>query len=195
MENRKHGGKERTIRMRLFFAICLDEAAKDSLCAAMEAMRPGFERAGFTPRENLHLTLVFLGETPPARLPALRAAMDAVSAEPFPLCVGGVGCFRQPGGRLYWAGVERSGPLMALYDSLRAELERRGFRVDARPYRPHLTLARRAVLREDDTGSAIAVPVIRVDVKRFSLMRSDLGGGRPVYTELAGKELGKAAEP
>lgn len=175
--------------MCLFFAICPDEPAKDSLCAAMEAMRPDFERADFTPRANLHLTLAFLGETAPARLPALRAAMDAVRAGPFPLCIGGVGCFRQQEGKLSWAGVERSGPLLALFDSLCAELRRRGFPTDARPYRPHLTLARRAVLREDRAGSAAAVPVTRVRVDRFRLMESRLGGGRPVYTELAARKL------
>lgn len=178
--------------MRLFFALKFSEAVKDALCAAMDRMRLCCAQGRFTPRANLHLTLVFLGEVPPERLPDVREAMEEVSAGRFALEIGGVGCFRQRGGYLYWAGVERSVPLCSLYGSLCGELQKRGFSIEERPYRPHLTLVRQAVLKDDCDRSAFTVPVLRTRAENFSLMLSERRDGRQVYTEIGSRKLEEA---
>jgi 2'-5' RNA ligase len=178
--------------MRVFFAVRLSEEIQDRLCSVLHRLRPCCAKGRFTPRENLHVTLVFLGETAPERLPETRAAMEAVSAEPFSLHIGGMGCFRRSGGDLYWAGVERSAPLCRLYDSLCGELQKRGFPTDDRPYRPHLTLVRQAVLSEGCDRGAFVVPAMRMKVEKFSLMKSEQAGGRRLYTEIGAKNLERA---
>jgi 2'-5' RNA ligase len=176
--------------MRLFYAVEFNTPEKEALCAAMERMKPCFIRGRFTPRENLHLTLLFLGATDEARLGGAYAAMDAVTVKRFALCVGGVGFFRQNGAAaLCWAGVESCTPLQALHSSLNAALRERGFRTETSPYRPHVTLIRRAALREGCGRGTLTVPVMRVSVEQFSLLRSDLGGREPVYTVLHTKRL------
>ena len=50
--------------MRLFTAINFDDNIKDALSAAISELKARGIRGTFTLRENLHLTLVFLGETP-----------------------------------------------------------------------------------------------------------------------------------
>lgn len=175
--------------MRLFYAIEFDRTVKDSLCAAMDKMKPCFIQGRFTPRENLHLTLVFLGEISGTRLTEACAAMDSVSAKRFSLCIGGVGFFRQTNSNLCWAGVETGEQLQTLYTSLCAELRERGFRTGTSPYRPHLTLVRQAILQEGCNRRSLTVPVIRVPVEQFSLIKSELGGRKPVYTVLHTKEL------
>lgn len=175
--------------MRLFFAIELGGAAKDALCEAMDRIRPCCEQGRFTPRANLHLTLVFLGEVPPERLAEARQAMAETDAAGFTLQIGGLGCFRQRGGYLYWAGVERSAPLLALHASLCARLRSHGFRVEERIYRPHLTLVRQAALKPDCDRSVLTVPALRSPAERFGLMLSERRDGRPVYTELFGRPL------
>lgn len=175
--------------MRLFFAVTFPSEIKDRLCAVMENLRPCCAEGRFTLRENLHLTLVFLGEIPNEKLPAVQAAMEATSADPFPLHIGGMGCFRRNGGDLYWAGVERTQPLCSLYDSLSAELQKRGFTAESRTYRPHLTLVRQAVLTEGCDRSAFTVPVMKMNVEKFSLMKSERVGGRLLYTEIGSKNL------
>lgn len=175
--------------MRLFFAIGFSGAVKDALCAAMERMRVCCAQGRFTPRANLHLTLVFLGEVPSERLPDAREAMEEVSAGSFALQIGGMGCFRQRGGYLYWAGVERSAPLLFLYNTLCEKLQTHGFRFDERPYRPHLTLARQVVLKDDCDRSALTVPVVQTRAESFSLMLSERRDGRTVYTEICGRQL------
>lgn len=179
--------------MRLFFALGFSEAVKDALCAAMERMRPCCAQGRFTPRANLHLTLVFLGEVPPEKLSDAREAMDGVSAASFALQIGGMGCFRQRGGYLYWAGVERSIPLLSLYDSLCEQLQRHGFRFEERAYRPHLTLVRQAILREDCDRSVFTIPVLRSQADSFSLMLSERRDARQVYTEIGSRKLQEEA--
>lgn len=177
----------------MFFAIWLDETLKDALCGVMERLRPCCEQGRFTPRENLHLTLVFLGEVQPARLTDLKEAMEEVSAGSFALQVGGMGCFRQRGGYLYWAGVERSAPLLSLYDSLSGALRRHGFGVEERAYRPHLTLVRQAALRENCDRSSFTVPVMESHVESFRLMLSERRDGRPAYTVIGERKLREEA--
>lgn len=176
--------------MRLFFSLEFDEAARDMLCAAIDRIRPCCAQGRFTPRENLHLTLVFLGEVPPASLSSAEAAMEEVTCKSFELEIGGIGCFRQHGGSLYWAGVERSEPLCALYSALCGALRGHGFSVEDRPYRPHLTLVRQAVLKAGCDRSALTVPVLRARADAFSLMLSELRAGHRVYTEIGKRKLG-----
>lgn len=180
--------------MRLFFSIEFSEPVRDALCEAMERIRPCCEQGSFTARENLHLTLVFLGEVSSVRLPAVKEAMEEVSIAGFPLQVGGIGCFHQRSGSLYWAGVETSEPLRSLYESLCSALTKRGFAIEKREYRPHLTLVRKAVLKEGCDRSALAVPVLRTQADSFSLMLSEVRNGRRVYTTLAKKALGGLPE-
>lgn len=175
--------------MRLFFAILFPETVKDGLCAAMEKMRPCFPGGNFTRRENLHLTLAFLGEAGPAQAESAREALRAVRAAPFRLQIGGIGCFRRGGGDIYWAGVEKSRPLAALHDALNAQLRARGLRTEDQPFRPHLTLVRRAVLAPGCDRGVFDVPVTRMRAEKVSLMESRREEGRLVYLEKDFQEL------
>lgn len=170
--------------MRLFYAVLLPEEIRDILCALMDRMRPRFRSGVFTRRENLHLTLAFLGEMDPEQIRAARAALEALRAEPFPLRFGPAGRFRRSGGDVYWAGVERSRELEELHGMLNRELCDRGLPVDGRPFRPHLTLVRQGV-PADGFGGQFDVPALRMRIDRVSLMESGRIGGRLVYTEKA----------
>ena len=175
--------------MRLFIAVLFPETFKDGLCAAMEKMRPCCEQGVFAGRDNLHLTLAFLGEVASSQAGSAHAALKAVRAGPFPLEIGGIGCFRRAGGDLYWAGVEKSRALGGLYDALKAELRARGLRTEARPFYPHLTLVRQAVLKSGCDRRAFSVPVMRMRVEKISLMESRRERGRLVYLEKDSQEL------
>ena len=62
--------------MRLFLAILFEEPVKDRLCEAMELIRRSTRTSRLTRRENLHLTLVFLGELREAG--KVREAMEEI---------------------------------------------------------------------------------------------------------------------
>lgn len=61
--------------MRLFIAINFDDTELDAFEAARERLRDQAGAANYSRRENLHLTLAFLGEQPPARMGEISGAM------------------------------------------------------------------------------------------------------------------------
>ena len=168
--------------VRLFIALPLPDEVRRAALAGIDALRRQGVSAGFTRPENLHVTLAFIGESD--RTAALQRCIDAACGAPFLLTVGGSGRF----GDLIWAGVRVSPPLAALERRLRAALRAEGFRVDERPFRPHITLARAA---QGATTPEIAETGATAD--RVSLMKSERIGGRLVYTALYTRRM-KAAE-
>lgn len=174
---------------RLFVAVLFDKPVLDGLCNAMEALREHTEQGNFTLRENLHLTLVFIGETPCAA--DVRQAMDAVCMQPFPLKIAGLGRFRRDGGDICWAGVEISSMLSDLYHTLVRSLSAVGFTPENRPYTPHLTLGRKVVLAPEFDLKAFGayIPELSMTVRKISLMKSERIYGKLTYTEIYSKAL------
>ena len=103
--------------------------------------------------ENLHVTLLFLGEVEELDLvPICRIAKaEAEKVPPFTLEITGLGCFPNPRRpKILWVGVgEGTNELTQLHDGLEAPLMKLGcYRREDRAYHPHLTLGR--LNQEDD---------------------------------------------
>lgn len=175
--------------MRLFVAINFSDEVKDGLCAVINELQSLSQRGSFTRRENLHLTLAFLGES--AKLSAIEHAMDAVTAEPFELTVGGFGRFRRNGGDIYWVGVEKSTSIQRLHRLLWDELSKIGFQPEDRPFQPHLTLGREIMVNSDFQAKEFEKKVIpmHMNIGKISLMKSERIQGRLTYTELYERKL------
>lgn len=127
--------------MRLFLGIELPLFWREALDRGAAGLRRAGVRANFTRTDNYHLTLVFLGETD--RAEAAAAALHQVEASPFPLRSASPGCFSKKGGDIWWLGVEPLPGLMAVQRQLEGALRDAGFSPEGRPYRPHITLARK----------------------------------------------------
>lgn len=174
--------------MRLFYAVILDRNCKAALEAGCRALGPYLERGRFTRTENLHLTLVFLGE---ADLDAAKSCLHRLRAVPFEIAIAGLGRFRQPGGDVLWAGVQPIEGLLRAQKSLEDLARQAGFPVEDRPYRPHLTLARRVRLAPgtDLSGLDSLLPSRKMQVSAVSLMESRRENGRLRYVERDRKSL------
>ena len=164
--------------MRLFIAINLSPAMKGALTAVQDALYDRGVRGHFSPEENLHLTLAFIGEYPSPE--AVLEALSTIRFEPFPLALEGMGCF----GDLWWAGLKASGPLDDLVRRVRRALAERGIPFDRKRFSPHVTLIRRA---EGRLGGVQLEPA-SMTVEAVSLMRSDRGKRGMIYTEVGGIE-------
>lgn len=124
---------------RVFLGLALPEAAKDRLLT----WNADIAGARWQRRDQLHLTLCFLGEVAPERMPVVFRALDDLEAPAFALEPAGVDCFGDPGKpRNLWAGVRPEEPVRALYEALCQRLGRSGFPMEARHFHPHITLAR-----------------------------------------------------
>ena len=160
--------------MRLFIAINLSDAMKNALESTQDQMYDNGVRGNFTPRENMHLTLAFIGEYPDKD--RVMDALATVSFSGFPLSLKGMGSFRD----LWWAGMDESAPLAAVARRIRRALADNGIPFDRKKFSPHITLIRKARgkmpgLRPETAG---------MTVNRISLMRSDRGKNGMIYTEV-----------
>ena len=175
------GERRRKNAVRLFVAILFPKNIREELSDSMRRLRAQGVRGNFSRDENLHLTLAFLGET--EDLEGACRAVDSVDAAPFRLSFAGSGAF----GDILWTGISDSPQLRSCVRTLRAALRERGVWFDSKPFRPHVTLVRRASGAE---GVKIPVPKTPFTVSRISLMRSErTEGGRLIYTEAYGADL------
>jgi 2'-5' RNA ligase len=135
--------------VRLFVALEIPSAVRDHLAALIKelgALDPpaSGRKVRWVRPANLHVTLKFIGEVPPARLNAIGDALSTVRSEqPAELRFRGLGFFpseRRP--RVLWAGVEASPTLVSLAVDVDECLEKPGVERERRPFTPHLTLAR-----------------------------------------------------
>lgn len=177
--------------MRLFIAINLTSEIKDYLMAAIQELKKEAFKGNFTHRENLHLTLVFLGELSEEKTGIIEPAMNQIIGEPFLLSLSGFGKFKRNSGDIYWAGVDKSEALILIQKQLIGELEKAGFSLENREYAPHLTLGREVRLADPSGNIYESLPAAKQEmtVSRISLMKSERIDGKLVYSEIYGREL------
>lgn len=162
-------------KQRLFFALW----PTAELAARMHALaRSSVRRGRVIPAEKLHVTLAFLGELSDEGRAAASAAGDRVSGEAFELSLSQLGCWRRRG--IAWLGTDETPEaLLRLHQSLGLALDEAGLPTERRPFRPHVTLARRAVVAPQRLDGVLHWPV-----HEFHLMASVLGPDGAVYTSV-----------
>ena len=153
---------------RLFLALWPDDSVRRQLTAWRDSWH--WPHAAVPVHdERLHLTLHFLGDVERARLPALR-----VSVTPFELSFGSNALW--PHGIAVLEPLAIPPALAQLQGALGQLLTDAGLPLDTRPYRPHVTMARRAV----QAALPAAGPSFTWTVDSYALVESS--GGR--YTVL-----------
>lgn len=149
--------------MRLFFAIALDEPLRLSAANAAEGLQRRLAHARnaravkWVERENLHVTMRFLGEVDDDRARSMiEWAHGPLSHDAFELAVGGAGAFPPSGApRVLWIGIGRGADdARAVFDLLEQRVTSLGFEPEGRAYTPHLTLGR---VREIDRAHGRAL--------------------------------------
>jgi RNA 2',3'-cyclic 3'-phosphodiesterase len=174
--------------LRLFVAIEIPDAVKDTVEEAFASWRETFPKARWVPRENMHVTLKFLGRTWPRLADWVPAQVEAAAAEvePFPARLRGVGSFPSAKrGRALWAAFEGPDRLGELAASIEAALAGE-FPTEKRPFHPHLTVARSdPPLKLPAAFSGTELESEEWGVERVTLFRSHLGRPAPRYEPLA----------
>lgn len=136
---------------RLFIAVDLPAEVRAQLDDLQVRLKTGCRfvdsHPKWVPVQNLHITLVFLGQIADSRVPEIHESMrkSVVGAEGFDLRLSGLGLFppNSRNAKVLSADVaDPQGGLKAIYKRLTEELRIGGFRLEDRSYKPHLTLAR-----------------------------------------------------
>lgn len=184
--------------MRLFVAVSLESGLATLLDSALAPYRAKAPRARWVPPANYHFTLKFIGSWPEPREPELIGALARVQARAFSISLAGLGFFPAPNRpRLLWAGVRDPQLLAWLADLVDRACVSVGIPAEARPFSPHLTIARAVAppdLRSLENEIADGRPSWGSQVvQAFHLFESRTLPSGPVYTPRASFPLGGSA--
>ena len=177
-------GKSAKESMRLFIAINFNSEIKSRLLALLGELRSHSKRGNFSLPENLHLTLVFLGECDTKQTASAKASIDILNFVPFDLLIERIGRFERNSGDIWWVGVRENRALLEMQINLTNKLIAAGFELDKRKYIPHITL-----------GREIATDIVPWKIEPFGetissieLMKSERVQGKLTYTAIHTKK-------
>ncbi len=173
--------------MRLFVAVDMDEKIRENLSPLLDQLSK-LRGLKTVERENLHTTLMFLGEVQEAKLKDIQIALSKVEFEPFKITLKGMGRFPNRGDpRVLWVAIEEGKDEMTrLADNVYSTLKKLGFDRD-KSFEAHVTVARvKNRIPElyrflEDFKNASFGEML---VKEFRLKQSILKPSGPVYKDV-----------
>jgi 2'-5' RNA ligase len=187
--------------MRLFTGISLNDEVTQNLQRMLAPLRTA-ANLRWTAPENLHITTKFIGTWPENRLAELKTALAAIDPPGnLEITISHAGFFpdsHRP--RVLLAGVNSGPGLAELAKKIDDALEPLGCPREARPYSPHVTLAR---IGKDQSRESVRKLVEHIAsmtncnfgsfvAESFALFLSESSGGGSVYTKLAAWPLGRS---
>jgi RNA 2',3'-cyclic 3'-phosphodiesterase len=184
--------------MRLFVAFLFDEPVLVWLGRLQTGLEKKCSGVRWISRNQLHMTLKFLGEVPDQEVHHVAEAMQqgAAHAQPFTMDLSGCGCFPPRGPvRIVWVGAsDPSGTMLRAVEAINGAVENAGYPPENRPWSPHITIGR---ARDDRSGGAIRAAVesfdggnVRQSVDSVVLMSSVLSPKGATYTPVHTAKLG-----
>lgn len=162
---------------RLFFALW----PNNKIRLALRELTAGLPKHGGRDvhYEDLHITLLFLGQTTTERYPCVEEAASGIQAPIFYLKIDTIGYWNRP--KIVWCKPSKiPQQLIKLVSDLQKEMLSCGFKPENRAYIPHITLVRKA----KSIGSYLIDSPIDWHIGEFVLVTSDSGNRVPRYTVL-----------
>ncbi|HUG34110.1 MAG TPA: RNA 2',3'-cyclic phosphodiesterase [Anaerolineales bacterium] len=182
--------------VRAFIALDIPAAIQRAIDEASADLRTKIgSLVRWVPVQNMHLTLKFLGDVPPASLDALTATLlaEADSCSSFDMGIGGLGLFpssKRP--RVIFIGIQAPAGFEALYRGIETACARLGYPPEARIFSPHLTIGRvrqytsaadsQKIRHAIESSTIDSLGTARVD--SVQLYKSDLKPDGAAYTRL-----------
>ena len=185
--------------MRLFVAVPFPAEVKNDLGKLIDDWRRERDKITWVKKENLHLTLKFLGETPLEKLDSLKRnlAANLYGLTAFSASLSGAGAFPNLNrARVIWIGVlEGKEKLSELAQKVEEATRPLGFPAAERAFSAHLTVGRvknnRLSERLLAKVRACTFEAKGIIVSEVVLYQSELAPGGSVYTQLVRFELAK----
>ncbi len=184
--------------MRLFISINFDEQTKQKIKEKQDILKKYSSSGNFTKKDNLHITLVFLGEIESKQLSKIKNIMAEIKLPSFYINITKYGMFKH-NNNIFWLEISKNNILNNLYLELYNKLTDAGFNIEFRKFVPHLTIVRELKIKDTINGHSISNIIdelnskyqdkIVLKVNKFSLMNSERINGKLTYTELFNQKL------
>jgi 2'-5' RNA ligase len=184
--------------MRLFAGLPIPRHIVSWLDAVVRELKPT-ARLNWSPPQNLHITVRFIGEWPDGRFPEIHSALTRCpKPNPFTIDISCFGFFPNPHRpRTFFAGVHAGPELATLAKSADDALDAAGSPSEKRAYSPHVTLARIKNENIVDLRERIAAMTDAdtqfgsFEAGELCLYRSKTGPAGSLYSILASYPLGE----
>lgn len=172
--------------MRIFISIEIPKEIKEEIVKIQDSLKKqNLFKGKFTKKENLHLTLKFLGEVETNKIENIKNKLEKISFKQFYTQIDHIGLFSEKFIRIVWLGF--SGKEITELQKEIDEILYPDFEKENR-FMGHLTIAR--VKDVNDRNKLIdfiynnKIKVLRFKVKSFSLNQSILKPEGPEYKEI-----------
>lgn len=166
---------------RIFIAIRFNDEFKKALVSIQDALKARGVSGNYCPYDNLHMTLVFIGER--YDLQKIGKALSEVEFKPFTLTLDRLGSFPTKAG-VIWCGMKENEPATTIANLLRERLTAHGVSFSAKAFYPHISLVR----HPSQIVTDIDVPAASIKIERVFVMKSERIDGELVYSEMTATE-------
>ena len=163
----------------MFFALDISSDWRSYLVGLEEELLKRASRGRAIEGENLHLTVLFLGELNSAK--KLASSLRGLSLPGVSLRPLGLDSFQRKGEELVYLKLAEAKELDSLSRVLSQALGSQGFSFDKKPFRPHVSLLRRVQWKEEVDLSSFKLGPEELEVKKLTLYSSRLTPRGPVY--------------
>ncbi len=164
--------------MRLFYGFPISEDARDALRKELEQLRKSGTDMKLVEPENLHITLLFLGDVDEKDVDGYKKALDSMPKGAFHIQLSEIGAFpHKDSAKVVWAGIEPEENIINIHGVICSQLgsEETG-------YKPHITLARLKGKADEVVKKALGKQLSTpLKVDRVQLLESTLTPKGPKY--------------
>jgi len=170
--------------MRLFIALLFPDNFKNQIFDYGEEVRDVSMGGNFTDYNNLHLTVLYLGETNQDMYDQIKEKLSEIVIHPFSYHTGCIQCFRKDKSKqIVYLEVKENFELKRLYMQVTQKLKELGIDFPTKKYTPHITLGRQVSLIDVDDLEHIKTKSQTIPVNRISMMESTRVNGKLTYIE------------
>ncbi len=184
-------GKNRPTRA--FIAIDLPESVKEKMEMLLKELPKDSLRS--VSKENIHITLFFLGSIDSTKLEKIKRLLDELDCRKFYIAVNGIGTFNKNRPSVLFAEIgEGKDDIININRLLFNGIKEVGIKMDGREYNPHITIARAREIKKTDSMIQLIGRNSKKEFGRFlcesvKLKESVLTDSVPLYKDLFVKHL------
>ena len=173
--------------MRLFIAIEIPEEIKEYILAVQKQLDGNSSKLKPVGKEQMHLTLKFLGEVQPDKTKEIIAALKQIKFRKFSFNLDSIGTFpNEENIRVVWIGLKPEDEIISLQKDIDSKLEKL-FKKE-KNFKPHITLFRVKYIENKNTFiekiKNTNIENKKINVNNFKMIKSTLTRQGPIYEEL-----------
>lgn len=166
--------------MRAFIGINLSNSVKDELSIVSDELRRISEKGRIIPKDNMHITMAFIGEVTEGELGLIIDAIEDTDIKEFEIYTDGMDLFKGKRGDVCYLKFRGNKDIFELNQRLKNQLSIRGINFDKKSFIPHITIGR-DILVDYEELMKLNFHSLRIKVSCINLMETINVNGKLQY--------------